>query len=234
MACHYSKDGLYKRIEQERRALQIEWNNYPLNLITLCREKYGIEVTFVPFVTEGLQGMFIPKKSATMPDIIMLNDSRNDFEQNFSCAHEFIHFALHKNEDLPAFNFDSIRESQNHYFEWQANEGAAELLVPYKMFIPQLTAEINRLPSLTSLNSVKHKLSKDFHVTTSVIENRINSLKYEIYQYQKGVPLDKIQILSNNQLIQRGIKILSLNDVCEREWDKNIRAFNKKCLQESL
>lgn len=60
MACYYSKDNLYKRIEEERKFLCAETNMYPLDLVALCKEKYKIEVAFVPFVTEGLQGMFIP------------------------------------------------------------------------------------------------------------------------------------------------------------------------------
>ena len=226
MACHYSKDDLYKRIEEERKFLQIGRKKYPLDLVTLCKEKYKIEVVFVPFSTEGLQGMFVPQKDDTTPNIIMLNENRNEYEQNFSCVHEFIHFALHQNEHLPAFNFETVRKSQNSYLEWQANEGAAELLVPYKMFIPKLVNEIKDLPSLTSLDSVKRKLAKFFHVTPSVIENRMNSLKYEIHQYKNGVPLNKLEILSNRQLEQRNIKILSLNELCEEEWNYGFRSFH--------
>ena len=225
MACYYSKDNLYKRIEEERKFLCAETNMYPLDLVALCKEKYKIEVAFVPFVTEGLQGMFIPQKDNATPNIIMLNKNRNEYEQNFSCAHEFIHFALHQNEHLTAFNFETVRKSQDSYLEWQANEGAAELLVPYKMFIPMLVNELEGLPFSTSLDCVKRKLAKFFHVTSSVIENRINSLKYEIYQYQNGVPLNEIEILSNRQLERRDIKILSLNELCEEEWNRGFRSF---------
>lgn len=35
MACYYSKDNLYKRIEEERKFLCAETNMYPLDLVAL-------------------------------------------------------------------------------------------------------------------------------------------------------------------------------------------------------
>jgi hypothetical protein len=46
-----------------------------------------------------------------------------------------------------------------------------------------------------------------------VITIRFESLKYEIYQYLNGVPLDRLDILSRKQLWKRGIQIRSFNDI---------------------
>jgi hypothetical protein len=46
-----------------------------------------------------------------------------------------------------------------------------------------------------------------------VITLRFESLKYEIYQYLNGVPLDRLDILSRKQLWKRGIQIRSFNDI---------------------
>mgnify|MGYP001014783522 CR=1 FL=1 len=46
-----------------------------------------------------------------------------------------------------------------------------------------------------------------------MITIRFESLKYEIYQYLNGVPLDRLDILSRKQLWKRGIQIRSFNDI---------------------
>ena len=46
-----------------------------------------------------------------------------------------IHLALHRRLEQKTFNcFDKVQANQNPFTEWQANEGAAEFFVPYKIF----------------------------------------------------------------------------------------------------
>ena len=51
-----------------------------------------------------------------------------------------------------------------------------------------------------------------------MIELRIENLKYEIYQYEKGYDIDSVQVLSNKKQEQKGIHIVSYNvkyDFCQ-------------------
>lgn len=45
------------------------------------------------------------------------------------------------------------------------------------------------------------------------MENRIENLKYETFQYLNGTPLSDIEILSNSQQRKRNITVKSLNDI---------------------
>lgn len=62
----------------------------------------------------------------------------------FDLTHEMMHFLLHP-ENRKYYISSSLCDIDN--FEWQANEGAAELLVPYKHFIPLFTKNIKHCTS---------------------------------------------------------------------------------------
>lgn len=54
---------------------------------------------------------------------IIVNASQPPASQRFSLAHELVHFSLHAGRPASA-------RTEND--EWQANQGAAQLLVPYQ------------------------------------------------------------------------------------------------------
>lgn len=58
---------------------------------------------------------------------------------------------------------------------------------------------------------MKNGLSKYYNVSDVFIENRLESLRYEIDQYLNGCDLNDIEILSNRKQLERGIKAQSLN-----------------------
>ena len=76
---------------------------------------------------------------SSKPDIILLNSHRNKIEQKIDCSHEAIHLAFHRNINCKSFNcFETALPSQNKYLEWQANEGSAELNVPFQTLLPKI------------------------------------------------------------------------------------------------
>ncbi|MDP3028711.1 MAG: ImmA/IrrE family metallo-endopeptidase [Deltaproteobacteria bacterium] len=111
----------------------------------------------------------------------------------FSFAHEMGHFFLHK-YILPSIDFNSPEEWRNFIlnvpekeysgFEWQANEFAGRLLVPY----PELVTEFDKILKIIEenklgqylendpdavLSRISPALCKPFGVSTVVIETRV-------------------------------------------------------------
>jgi hypothetical protein len=111
----------------------------------------------------------------------------------FSFAHELGHFFLHKElylkfgvispEDWKDFILN-VPENEYRSFEWQANEFAGRLLVPYQ----ELEAEMEKVGEILEENNLRTFLSKDpdavlsrispmlckpFGVSTEVIEKRV-------------------------------------------------------------
>lgn len=59
---------------------------------------------------------------------------------------------------------------------------------------------------------LSEKLSNMYNVSTVVVQNRISSLSYEIWQYLSGTDIDKIQLMSHSEQQRKGINVDSLLD----------------------
>lgn len=111
----------------------------------------------------------------------------------FSFAHELGHFFLHKDQYIK-FGIDSpdswkdfilnVPENEYRGFEWQANEFAGRLLVPY----PEIESEMVKVSKILTENNlltflemdpdavlsrISPMLCKTFGVSTEVIEKRV-------------------------------------------------------------
>ena len=123
-----AKAELYHFIESMRK-------KYPLlcycrDIESFCKDN-NIHLYIRDFDSYGFCGAaFVGKKH----DTIILNGRRNKYEMIFDFIHELIHTKKHRDEENQTFTcFD---KKQNSFIEWEANEGAAEFLVNYKLFIP--------------------------------------------------------------------------------------------------
>ena len=222
MNCYYTKAKLYQTANSIRtNVLHSDLQNYPLDLVTLFENSEDLDFAKLPFQTHSLRGMAIKAENARQNDIILLNSHLSPVEQNFYCAHELIHLCLHRDLKGNTFHcYEKVRPNQNPFIEWHANEGAAELLVPYTLILP-LIAESRIFSSrhaLLDIYDLKAELAKRFLVTEAVINYRLEGLKYEIFQYLSGTPLEEIEILSNNQQKKQDIYISSLNELAYDNW----------------
>jgi Predicted Zn peptidase len=160
----------------------------------------------------------------------MLNSKRNRREQNFYCAHELAHYLLHNSGEAGSFQcFDKIRRQQDNFIEWQANEWAAELLLPYKFFIPELCSTLRWPDDMERLPDIRRNIAMVFGVSERVVYHRIESLKYEIRQYQIGVKLSQIEVRSANEQLRRGIHVKSLNEPPKPLWRFARKPINVFC-----
>lgn len=184
------KEKLYEHVDFYRDLFGIPFNQ-PINLVDVLACDSQFDVEYCAFKTPGLCGVAMVGEKT---DTIVLNSNRTPEEQNFDCGHELIHLTKHR-KLRDSFNcFTKAKPQQNSFHEWQANEGSAQFLVPYQDFIPRFA---NLLKSNTA--GIQYILASHYHVTTQVINIRMDSLAYEIDQYQEGTQLDHLELLSRGQ-----------------------------------
>lgn len=223
---YITKAKLYAMVERLRTHLDVSFSSYPLSVPSiLSNERYRVQVESGPFKTKGLQAMVKINFDEKGTALIMLNDYRCKDEQNFDCAHELIHIAYHQCTGAQSFQcYEKALPTQNPYLEWQANEGGAELLVPYRLLLPRIKANDNMILSgWSEIYRLKEKLAEDFGVSMGVINIRFESLRYEIDHYLNGTPIEKIELLSHNQQKQRGIVVKSINDLETEDFDEDMK-----------
>ena len=178
---------------------------------TLCRDIFGIKVDQMPIVTTGLRGMAAPAANGK-PAVIILNSSRTASEQNFDCMHEAIHIFKHADKNKASFScYDKVRPKQNPFLEWEANEGSAEFIMPYRVFIPEVVKGIAFIEGdhISVPPEEILKLEQLFYATNQMIELRIQNLKYEIFQYLSGVHIDQLDIRSLREQEKSGVSYSS-------------------------
>lgn len=211
MDYYSNKISLYEYVNQLRCDRQLSYYNYPLDIVTYCEMRNDIVIDHYSFNTTGLCGIaMLGDKS----DTIILNSGRSEREQNFDCGHELIHVTKHRNLGEECFRcFTTPKENQNQILEWEANEGSAELLVPYRLFLPKVKAAYNKLRTWRDLKCLKTDLALEFNVSMAVIYYRLESLKCEIMQYNNGTPLGQVTLMSQTEQSAHGVHIRSLNDM---------------------
>lgn len=220
MRRYYTKSGLYKEVDNIKSHIGIESNQFPINSVELCKCNDAYAVAYLPFKTKGLQGMLLTEDGI---NLIILNQNQSSCERNFFCTHELMHSALHRNLGLPAFNcFDTIQPQQDRFLEWQANEGAAQFLVPFQDFIPRFSALLDSPPHRDFW--FQGYLAEFYGVSTQVISHRIANLSYEIDQYRRGVALKDIEVLSASQQQKLGIVSTNYSVICDfgLDWESKI------------
>lgn len=149
---------------------------------------------------------------------ILVNSNLSQEEQNFHGTHEFIHIALDDGKGGRTFKcYDKIKPFQNPYTEWLANEGAAELILPHDVLLPYIKERINTFDdNIIGVYNMIDEIAQIYRVSPVVVQNRLNSLSYEIFQYLSGCDINDIKILSKTQQQRYGIYVDSLNDIENR------------------
>lgn len=210
-----NKRQLYELVSKAKRELDITEQDYPINIFNLCKYYSNVIIEEVDFHTKDLRGLVHIAENASENHVILVNKNKTFEEKNYHGAHEFMHIITNDNAPGTTLRcFDKIRPNQNTYVEWLANEGAAELMMPYREILP-LVKEESDFFSLSTLpiHELTKQLSYTYSVSTMVAQNRLNNLAYEIWQYLNGVEIDNIEILSYNEQKKRNIQIESLPDI---------------------
>lgn len=204
-----TKAELYEKVDKLIEELDLTKESYPLDSVSLAQKFFvNAEITYGAF--DGLCAILYRGRRSTS---LKLNSRRSKLMQNFDCMHEIIHYFLHT--DIESFQCISPEGGIkiNDFLEWQANEGAAEALVPYRLFIPMYVSLCEK-----NEETAVSELSKIFGVTNRVILNRIDNLSYEIYQYKVlNIDIESIELLSKKSITRKNISFLSAHtEYCAR------------------
>jgi len=233
---YLTKEELYRRIDECRKELYSKGVTEPLTIEKICSVSPDIDISYIPFKTAGLRGMVQLATPDEPLNCILVNSNISETERNFHAMHEFMHIYLHSNTDCQTFKcYDKVRENQNSSLEWQANESSAEILMPYRKFVPLFSAlyDIYQDKELWDIlyeefDSIEEYLAQKYYVSSMAAENRISGLSYEIDQYRDGIPVEQITLMSYSKRNELGInstdyvkiiKQLNCQYSFELDWD---------------
>lgn len=215
---YWTKQKLYKEIDNLKYELGLDLMSdiYPIDSKQLGeRNCKDLVIENISFPSQYICGILYKGDNSTS---IALNANREEYQQNFDCMHELIHYFLH---DISYCQLMCSEKNikQDSYIEWQANEGAAQFLVPYQIFIPKyLELEEKYAHSFLEDESIE-ELAKYFNVSYGVIKNRINSLETEILQCKRGKDINSLVVLSKTKAISLGLSSFKIKQL-----------YCKKCL----
>ncbi|MDR0293018.1 MAG: ImmA/IrrE family metallo-endopeptidase [Oscillospiraceae bacterium] len=172
-----TKAELYALVERKRAELGL--SGVPVRALELVRTRYPeIILRQDDFGTRAVGGMLIRGPVS----LLSLNARRNAAEQNFDCAHELIHYwSGLRHCALPPDG--SPPPKQDPYVEWMANEGAAELLMPFRLLLPIFYHERLWRHTGPARRERLRLFAGHFAVTPAMMENRWRSLRRELAQY---------------------------------------------------
>jgi len=216
-----TKAQLYEAVDGIRSRLNISFANYPIDpfdIADICGDKLDLEYHF--FNSNKIGGLLV-KNDWPQASCIVLNARKEPQAQRFDCAHELIHYFLHPTNRR--YMCETLK-SQCSPFEYQANEGAAELLMPYKLFIPELLSLCDE--GLVK-NQVLEYLSKRYGLSRTAISYRINGLSYEIGQVMRGQSLNELHISSRSRQRRKGIASYDFESIAEQARAKASLRQNK-------
>lgn len=175
------------------------------------REKYGIRGVFDPYAFAEAQGIPLTRHHFHDPRLhgilvrtadccgVILRADLTPARERFYLTHELVHRELHYGETGRTAFADSGRE-------YQADEGAAELLMPYRDLIPRALSLRRRF--LSNPTAALQILAAHYRLDLETVRRRLRSLQHEIALCRSGVPVSEIVPLS-----RREVQMLGLRDI---------------------
>jgi Zn-dependent peptidase ImmA (M78 family) len=166
-------DDPYVRAEALLARLAVKSPPTPVEKIA---KALGAEVRFAPFDNE-LSGMVYVKDGVP---IIGVNSLHHPNRQRFTIAHELGHLELHRqmitsavhvDKDFPALMRDSKSATGTEQIEIQANQFAAELLMPRTLIHQALAGKQFDIDD----DGPIEELAKKFRVSRQALEYRIRN-----------------------------------------------------------
>lgn len=223
-----TKAEIYRTIDHLKCSLGL--HSYPLDskeiLQCFCR---NLKIEYIPFNTNDICGILYKGDVSTT---IGLNQNRSNGQQNFDCMHEGVHYFSHDISYCKCVCSEKNIISQESSIEYQANEGAAQFLVPYERFIPEVSGLYRQELSSFDIDFRIAKLAQEYGVTDAIISVRLQSLKYEIAQYNAGASIDNIRVLSDRRQRQEGLSVASVIDIRDRKRHEEDMNEFRLCTQE--
>lgn len=165
-----SREQLYEAVENKINELFGSGKRYPLDSIQIAKSLKGLYVEDWAFRSNMICGILY---KGDIESTLYLNTLRSEKGRNFDCMHELMHYWFHPNEKYMCMYEDNIRQDMTR--EWQANEGAAQALMPRDIFISRYYQYRGDVKILSDL----------FYVGEQAVKYRIHNLKREIIKAKK-------------------------------------------------
>lgn len=177
--------------------------------IDAMREKYGIRGVFDPYAFTEARGIPITRHNFHEPRLrgvlvrtadrcgVILREDLTPARERFCLTHELVHWELHYGESGGTVFEDSG-------MEYQADEGAAELLMPYRDLIPRALS-LRRI-FIKDRTSALRILAAHYRMDLETVRQRLRSLQHEIALCRSGVPVSEIVPLSRREQQALGLR----------------------------
>jgi len=140
----------------------------------------GIEVRKVKFSKDEISGAIKMKGKSGKP-VIAVNEDHCKERQRFTIAHEIGHFVLHNIESMHVdshgvyFRDSSASSSTTNIKEAQANQFAADILMPREMIIEDLQGQFKLKNNNDDVETIA-KLAQKYNVSQQAMMIRIGGL----------------------------------------------------------
>lgn len=171
--------NLAKRKAEEIQT-ELNGNQLPVDLDKIA-SKLGVEIRYETFPKDEVSGLMKRKGSDGLP-IIAVNNNHPEKRQRFTIAHELGHFLLHSTRSLhidrntnAVYFRDENSSDASRIKEIQANQFAAELLMPKKLIMKDVQSNESFCHLETIKDGIK-ELAKKYNVSEEAMS--IRATKY--------------------------------------------------------
>jgi len=169
------REELYLHVAALRRKWRLPL--YPVDPFEVIPLLPNVDLRDAALSTPGLNA-FIVTAGNDGTAMIVLNRRRSPAQQRMDLAHELMHYALHK---------PSIQSRRYSSFaEWQADEGAGELLMPRQVILEEAANVRDALHTPGNIERFLRELSERFEVSGSMMAARTKSLRGDIMAVLNG------------------------------------------------
>lgn len=222
-------NGDIKLIANEVRCCW-DLGNRPINNIINVMEKNGITISCFKTDEQKIDAFtqINTINGVSFPIVVLGDDKEAAVRRQFSAAHELGHIIMH--DEIGDIN--EMTKEEYKLMENQANEFAAELLLPRETFLEDLIQYPNKLEFYIELKK-KWRVS----ISAMIIRAfRLGVITHNQYQYlmkqlsKKGwrtkEPLDDIIQVAKPTLLKKSIEILIENNVLhENEFIEQLQNY---------
>lgn len=169
---------LYEKIDLVRQILGIRLKDYPIDFNDVYAELSDVlSISYEPFTYKKFCGLLIRNKLPYASHVV-INSNLTPADQYFAMVHELVHFFCHNLDRFMCNPFTNVVYGK---FEWQANEGAAELILPRKFFVEDFNISMQEYGDI---NKAIKNTAKVYKVNEQVVKYRLMNLQDEFLQYK--------------------------------------------------
>lgn len=208
---YIKKPFFYSLIDSKMKELGIGENDYPVDSIKIAEYfKDNLEIEYLNFHSASIGGIMYKGRHKSR---MALNNMRTEKGQNFDCMHELMHYWFHP--EGCNLCLDACFTKQNSIREWQANEGAAQILMPKELFTRRY---------MEFKGSIQ-RLSDYFFVGERAVEYRVSNLGLS------KINFNTLRTLGRKKAIHCGVcgnNDISVRDNCCKICGSEIFIFTVK------